>query len=67
MWATAICMSIYGSVMLGSSTWTRYQENPTVISMDREYKEWATALPTFTLCPVIKVDERKLDELLQKK
>lgn len=60
-------MSIYGSAILGSSTWHRYQENPTVISMDREYNEWATALPAFTVCPTNKVDDRLLDELLQKK
>ncbi|XP_022164487.1 uncharacterized protein LOC111029676 [Myzus persicae] len=67
IWVIAICLSIYGSAILGSSTWTRYQENPTVISMDREYKEWATPLPAFTLCPTYKIDDQLFDELVQKK
>ncbi|CAH1713474.1 unnamed protein product [Aphis gossypii] len=66
-WVIAICLSIYGSAILGSSTWNRYQENPTVISMDREYKEWATALPAVTLCPTNKIDDQLFDELVQKK
>ncbi|KAE9544872.1 hypothetical protein AGLY_000415 [Aphis glycines] len=67
IWVIAICLSIYGSAILGSSTWNRYQENPTVISMDREYKEWATALPAVTLCPINKIDDQLFDELVQKK
>jgi hypothetical protein len=65
----AIGLSIYGSAILGSSTWTRYQENPTVISMDREFKEWTTALPAFTLCPTDehKIDDDRFDNLIKTK
>ncbi|XP_029342234.1 pickpocket protein 11-like [Acyrthosiphon pisum] len=66
IWVIAICLSIYGSAILGSSTWTRYQENPTVISMDREYKEWTTSLPAVTLCPTNKIDDQLFEELVQK-
>lgn len=67
IWAITICVSIYGSAILGSSTWTRYQENPTVISMDREYKEWATTLPAVTLCPTNRINDQKFDELVKKR
>ncbi|XP_025203335.1 pickpocket protein 11-like [Melanaphis sacchari] len=67
IWVIAICLSIYGSAILGSSTWNRYQENPTVISMDREYKEWATALPAITLCPMNKIDDQLFNGFIQKK
>lgn len=64
LWAIAICLSIYSSVILGLSTWTRYQENPTVISVDREYKEWTTALPAVTLCPSVKINDSSIDDLM---
>ncbi|VVC28454.1 Hypothetical protein CINCED_3A005017 [Cinara cedri] len=64
VWAIAIGLSIYGSTILGSSTWTRYQENPTVISMDREYREWATAFPAVTLCPTSEVDVEEFEKLM---
>jgi hypothetical protein len=35
--------------------------------MDREYKEWATALPAVTLCPTNKIDEILFDEFVEKK
>jgi len=35
--------------------------------MDREYKEWATALPAVTLCPTTKIDDGLFEELIQKK
>ncbi|XP_050438903.1 pickpocket protein 11-like [Adelges cooleyi] len=66
LWVIAICFCIYGSVVLGTSTWTRYQENPTVISMERDYKEWSTALPAVTLCPINNMDEQKFEEMVEK-
>lgn len=67
IWTIAIGLSIYGSTILGSSTWTRYQDNPTVISMDRDYKDWATLIPAVTLCPTNKIDDQNFDDLIQNK
>lgn len=67
IWAVAICLCLYGFVTSGRSAWTRYQENPTVISMDREYREWSTALPAVTVCPTDPINTTDVDELIQEK
>lgn len=35
--------------------------------MDRDYKDWATALPAVTLCPTNKIDDEQFDELTRNK
>ncbi|XP_050540284.1 pickpocket protein 11-like [Daktulosphaira vitifoliae] len=66
LWVIVICFCIYGAKQIGESTWTRYQENPTVISMERDYKEWSTALPAITLCPTDNLDNQKFEEIIEK-
>ena len=46
IWLLCICMGIYGIIVLGSDTWQRYQNNPTVISMDRSKFAWNTSFPS---------------------
>jgi hypothetical protein len=47
---------MFGAALLSLSTWRRYQENPTVISMERDYKAWNTSFPSITICPHNKYD-----------
>ncbi|XP_049782288.1 uncharacterized protein LOC126183980 [Schistocerca cancellata] len=63
LWLTAICVGVVGCVLLSTTTWRRYQENPTVISMERDYQEWNTSFPTATLCPQMAPNDRKVQAL----
>ncbi|XP_021929644.1 sodium channel protein Nach-like [Zootermopsis nevadensis] len=51
LWLLFISAGIVGAVSFGVSTWRRYQSNPTVVSMEREYKDWNTSFPSVTICP----------------
>ncbi|XP_014245168.1 sodium channel protein Nach-like [Cimex lectularius] len=53
---TSIC-GLYGAIWLCQSTMHRFEENPTVISLERNYKEWNTTFPASTICPKTKTKE----------
>ncbi|GFG29760.1 hypothetical protein Cfor_03333 [Coptotermes formosanus] len=60
IWALVIISAVFGSVWLSLDIWKRYNESPTVISMERNFMDWHTTLPSGTICLDQKVDEVKL-------
>lgn len=61
IWWLLVAAAVYGAFILSSLTLTRYIENPTVISMERDRFEWNTTFPAATICPTIKINEALLD------
>ncbi|XP_066905387.1 uncharacterized protein, partial [Halyomorpha halys] len=53
-------MAIWGATTLSLQTWKRFQENPTVVSMERNYKDWNTSFPSIAVCPNAKYNEETL-------
>lgn len=47
------------------NTIERYNENPTVISMDRNMFFWNTSFPSLTICPHKKLNELKLNQYME--
>ncbi|CAH0555455.1 unnamed protein product [Brassicogethes aeneus] len=45
---------------------TRFTQNPTVISMERDHFSWNTSFPAATICPSNRFDEEKLDAYVEK-
>lgn len=45
--------------------WNRYVANPTVISLERDYRSWNGTLPSVTLCYLNKIDPSKADQFIQ--
>jgi len=66
VWMVGLALGIYGAVIVSQSTWQHYQESPTVISMERDYKEWNTSFPAVTICPLEKYDNDSLNDLVEK-
>lgn len=65
LWGTLVGMAIYGAYILSGLTLERYQQNPTVISMERDKFSWNTSFPSATICPTYKVNEKALDEYVR--
>ncbi|CAH0389143.1 unnamed protein product [Bemisia tabaci] len=65
LWIVALFSGMWGTYWLSHSTWQRYQKNPTVISMERDYKEWNSSFPALTLCPTTKFDPTALNNLIE--
>nr|XP_032512969.1 pickpocket protein 28-like [Danaus plexippus plexippus] len=60
LWLCMVIISVFGTVILSGTTWSRYQSSPTVVSMDRDMFAWNTTFPCITLCPTKKLDPGKL-------
>ncbi|XP_022190500.2 LOW QUALITY PROTEIN: sodium channel protein Nach-like [Nilaparvata lugens] len=63
-WSMIVLAGAWGAIHMSLSTWHRYQVMPTVISMERDYKEWNTSFPAVTICPISKVDESLLEVVI---
>lgn len=56
LWLVLISAGITATALFSSSTWRRYQQDPIVVSMERDYKSWNTSFPSITICPHLKYD-----------
>ncbi|XP_041970670.1 sodium channel protein Nach-like [Aricia agestis] len=65
LWLVTVAVSLFGTIYLSRATWIRYQNSPTVISMDRDMFAWNTSFPAVTLCLDMKVDSDKLNQMLR--
>lgn len=56
LWTICVTMAIYGSYTLMHNSWTRYNTNPTVITVQKDYRYWYLQFPSATFCYVDPVD-----------
>jgi hypothetical protein len=48
------------AVTLSMSTWTRYRDSPTVISLERNYRDWNISFVAVYICPDRIVNDTRL-------
>uniref|UniRef100_A0A336L920 CSON005659 protein n=1 Tax=Culicoides sonorensis TaxID=179676 RepID=A0A336L920_CULSO len=63
--AVFIGVGIYGAITISQNTIERYNENPTVISMDRNMFFWNTSFPSLTICPHKKLNDLKVNKYIE--
>lgn len=61
LWFVLVVISSYWIANLSSQALVRYIENPTVISMERDYFSWNTTFPAITICPTNKLSPVALE------
>ncbi|CAA9999573.1 unnamed protein product, partial [Nesidiocoris tenuis] len=66
LWIISIIVGAYGAYYLAQSTLARFNDSPTVISLERNYKDWNTTFPAVTICPAKKIDPEISEELIRK-
>ncbi|CAB0001959.1 unnamed protein product [Nesidiocoris tenuis] len=66
LWIVAVAAAIWGTVTVNLSTWNRFQETPTVVSIERNYHDWNTSFPAIAICPTAKYWNKSFDEVLAK-
>ncbi|GAB0087900.1 uncharacterized protein DMENIID0001_022620 [Sergentomyia squamirostris] len=64
LWLSFVILAFYSTSSLSQRIWKRYQESPTVISMDRNMFFWNTTFPAVTVCPHRQIDDEKLSKYL---
>lgn len=64
LWLAIVIGAAYLTMSLCNISLKRYQDNPTVISIERSQNGWNISFPAVTFCPFQKVDYYLLDEYL---
>ncbi|RVE40938.1 hypothetical protein evm_014411 [Chilo suppressalis] len=50
LWVAATVSAIWCAAHLWMDQWQRYQDNPTVITLEKDYRSWLINLPGVTFC-----------------
>lgn len=65
-WFLLFASCVYAVSVLSSMALRRYTENPTVISMERDRFSWNTSFPTATVCPINRLNEKRLSDFVER-
>lgn len=66
IWFLILFLCNTGIIYTCTYQWNRYAANPTVISLERDYRSWNGTLPAITICYAIRVDPKKADIYIRK-
>lgn len=66
MWLLVLMASTYGTIKLIDNNWRRYNENPTVIAIQKNYREWSVTFPAATFCFIDNLDVSRAKQFIFK-
>lgn len=66
LWVGILIASYFGIVFTCLYQWDRFEARPTVISLERDFRNWNLTLPAITVCYGNKVNESKAKEFIEK-
>lgn len=66
LWLAAFITTCYGAYRISSKQYERYVANPTVISLERDYRDWNGTLPAISVCYHKRVDEARAASLIKR-
>ncbi|XP_031358623.1 uncharacterized protein LOC116182245 [Photinus pyralis] len=64
-WITTILLSATGAASLIVSNWQRYNANPTVVSIQKDFRNWNNLLPSATGCFKTKYSQELMDNYIE--
>lgn len=50
-WIVVILLSFVLTAIMISETWGKFQDNPTVVTIQRNYMDWEVPVPALFMCP----------------
>lgn len=65
-WLTLVIAASYAAYTIAAKQYERYVANPTVISLERDYREWNGTLPAITICYHKRIDDKKAKALIER-
>lgn len=66
LWLGLFMLACYGAYSISSQQYQRYVANPTVISLERDYRDWNGTLPAISVCYHKRVDEGRAQYLIKR-
>ncbi|XP_049820615.1 sodium channel protein Nach-like [Aethina tumida] len=67
IWLIIIGIALGGAIAVALSNWRRYAANPTVVSLQKDFRNWLNPFPAATGCFIDKTDERKAQKFIKEK
>ena len=52
LWIVVTFLACAGAIFVVLHSWERYVANPTVVALDKGYRQWSTLFPAVTICPL---------------
>lgn len=65
LWAAVICFAFYGALDVSRGQLQRYNESPTVVTYQKDFRFWKPSLPAITICTKNRVDPEKLPDVIK--
>ncbi|KAL4714745.1 hypothetical protein ACJJTC_002604, partial [Scirpophaga incertulas] len=64
LWVAVTAAAIWGAAEISFDQWQRYQDNPTVITLEKGFRTWQYKLPAITNCDANRVSQAKLPKVI---
>jgi len=56
LWIVVTLLACAGAIFVVLRSWERYVANPTVVAVEKAYRQWSTLFPAVTICPLQNLD-----------
>lgn len=66
LWLCFFVGTCFGAYSISSKQYERYVANPTVISLERDYRDWNGTLPAISVCYHRRIDEARAQSLIKR-
>lgn len=64
LWLIIVGLAAAGAINLSLSNWTRFSANPTVVSIQKDFRNWNNAFPSATACYLHKTNDLLIDNYI---
>lgn len=61
-----VALAVYFTISISTMQYGRFEANPTVISLERDYRDWNGTVPAITFCYHKRIDETRAQSLIKR-
>jgi hypothetical protein len=66
LWVAVTVLASVGAIFVILRSWDRYVANPTVVSLEKNYRQWSTLFPAVTICYLQNLNYTSAKQEIQK-
>ncbi|XP_049883335.1 pickpocket protein 28-like isoform X2 [Pectinophora gossypiella] len=66
LWAVVTAAAIWGAVDISLGQWQRYNDNPTVVTLEKDFRTWRFSYPGITACNQNRVKPTAVPEVIMR-
>ncbi|XP_075988997.1 pickpocket protein 19-like [Anticarsia gemmatalis] len=66
LWVCACALATWGALDVSLGQLQRYNESPTVVTLEKDFRSWRFSLPAITCCYMNRMDPNKLPGVIKK-